>query len=347
VSAPDKVALPSRDTPAPVARAVTGPAPSAGSRPVPEPLGIALVRRELKDLRMLMESELAQLSWHDQRVREPLRARVLEALASIDLAPDVALALAAQAPRATRLEDPSPLALALLMRQLPVVERIGPVVGGVIAVVGPTGAGKTTTIAKLAARFSLKHGSERLALVTMDGYRVGAREQLRTYARILGASVHPVENQRDLQRTLDRLRDRRLVLIDTAGMAPADGRLAEQLRQLALGAARARVLLALPAQADVHTLESIVQGFAPAAPAACVLTKVDEAASLGGPLSVLLRHRMRVAFVCDGQRVPEDLHVAHERRLWLVRRAMQLKEPAPARPHHELARAFGRAVAHA
>jgi flagellar biosynthesis protein FlhF len=310
-------------------------------------VGITLMRRELKDLRTLMEGGLAHLSWHEQRVRDPLRARVLEELASIGVTPDVALALAQQAPRTTRLEDPSHIPLALLVRHLPVVERLGEVIGGVIAVVGPTGAGKTTTIAKLAARWCLKHGGDSLALVTTDGYRIGAREQLRTYARMLGAPLYAAEGGRDLERILEQLRGRRLVLIDTAGMAPRDVRLSEQLAQLALGAVRARVLLALPAQAEVHALEDIVRSFAQVAPAACVLTKVDEAASLGAALSVILRQRLRIAYVSDGQRVPEDLHAAHQRRIWLVRRALKVKERAPPPGPAHLARAFGRGHAHA
>ncbi len=335
--------------PTPVPPPAVAAAPRATRLPTAlgEPVGITLMRRELKDLRLLMEGELAQLSWHDQRVRDPLRARVLEDLASMDLAPDVALALATAAPRKTGLEDPSHIPLALLLRHLPVVERLGTVIGGVIAVVGPTGAGKTTTIAKLAARFCLKHGAEGLALVSTDGYRVGALEQLKTYARMLGAEFHAAEGGRDLGRTLERLRGRRLVLIDTAGMAPHDARLTEQLARLALQAVRARVLLALPAHAELHALEDIVNGFAQVAPAACVLTKVDEAASLGAALSVILRKRLRIAYVSDGQRVPEDLHSAHQRRIWLVRRALKVKERAAARNPAHLARAFGREQLHA
>jgi flagellar biosynthesis protein FlhF len=138
------------------------------------------------------------------------------------------------------------------------------------------------------------------------------------------------------------------VLIDTAGMGPRDVRLSEQLAALQFGAARARVLLALPAQGEAHALDEMVRAFQPLNPAACVLTKVDEAASLGAVLSTALRHRLKIAYVCDGQRVPEDLHAAHSKRVWLVRTALQLKERRPpARDAAYLVRNFGRASAHA
>ena len=126
--------------------------------------------------------------------------------------------------------------------------------GGIIAVVGPTGAGKTTTIAKLAARWSMRYGSQDLALVSTDAYRIGAREQLMTYARILGAPLHAANSGRELARVLERLKSKKLILIDTAGMGPRDVRLTEQLAALQLGAARAQVLLALPAQGEGHAL---------------------------------------------------------------------------------------------
>jgi len=132
-----------------------------------------------------------------------------------------------------------------------------------------------------------------------------------------------------------------------AGMSPRDLRLAEQLAALQLGAARARVLLALPAQGEGHALEEIVQAYSRLNPVACIVTKVDEAASLGALISTTLRHRLKIAYVCDGQRVPEDLHAAHEKRIWLVSAAHQLKIDAPPRGEAYYARNFGRAPAHA
>jgi flagellar biosynthesis protein FlhF len=273
---------------------------------------------------------------------------VLEELSAMDIAPDIALSLASLTPSRTSLANPSHIPLALLVRHMPVVEKLTTVNGGVIALVGPTGAGKTTTIAKLAAHWSMQHGSQDLALVSTDGYRIGAREQLMTYARILGAPMHVANNGKELSRVLERLKAKKLVLIDTAGMGPRDVRLSEQLSALQLGAARARVLLTLPAQGEGHALDEIVHAFARISPAACILTKVDEAASLGGVLSITLRHKLRIAYVCNGQRVPEDLHPAHQRRVWLACAALKLKERAPPRGNDGYyARNFGRASAHA
>ncbi len=339
------VAAPAPATPAsvtPVAARASAPA----SRQVD--LGYGAMQRELQDLRRMLETGLAGMTWSDKRLREPLKARVLEELSAMDIAPDVAMALAAFAPRRTALQDPSHIPLALLAKHLPVVDDLSGVGGGVMAIVGPTGAGKTTTIAKLAARWCIRYGSRDLALVSTDGYRIGARDQLMTYARILGAPMHAANSGRDLSRLLDRLKSKKLVLIDTAGMGPRDARLREQLAGLQLGAARARILLALPAQGEGHALDEIVRAFAPVSPVACVLTKVDEAASLGGVISVAVRHRLKIAYVCDGQRVPEDLHSAHRKRVWLVRTAMALKQGKPAlRDEAYYVRNFGRGTAHA
>jgi flagellar biosynthesis protein FlhF len=322
--------------------------------PVPVPVlagadgGFVAMQRELKDLREMLQGELAHMSWNDKRLREPLQARVLTDLTALDIAPDIALTLAKLAPRRTSVQDPASIPLAMLARHLPVVDKLGTVNGGVIALVGPTGAGKTTTIAKLAARWSMQHGSQDLALVSTDSYRIGAREQLMTYARILGAPMHVANNGKDLARVLERLKSKKLVLIDTAGMGPRDVRLSEQLAALQLGAARARVMLALPAQGEGNALEEIVRSFAKLAPAACILTKVDEAASLGAVISTTLRHKLPIAYLCTGQRVPEDLYAAHERRVWLIRTAMKLKDGAkPRTDDGYYARNFGRVPAHA
>jgi len=319
------------------------PAPAA-----PPDLGYGAMQRELQDLRRVLETGLAGMTWSDKRLREPLQARVLEELSGMGIAPDVAMALAALTPRRTSLENPSHIPLALLVKHLPVINDLTCITGGITAVVGPTGAGKTTTIAKLAARWCMQHGAADLALVSIDGYRIGAREQLMTYARILGAPMHAANSGKELAAVLERLKSKKLILIDTAGMGPRDVRLTEQLTVLKYGASRARVLLALPAQAEGQALDEIVCAFVRVKPAACILTKVDEAASLGAAISTVLRHKLKIAYVCDGQRVPEDLHAAHLKRVWLIRAAMQLTERVPrASDEAALARNFGGASAHA
>jgi flagellar biosynthesis protein FlhF len=352
VESPVKMAAPILPVvpPAPVAPVIAAAktASRVAARSAVADPGYGAMQRELQDLRRLLESGLAGMTWSDKRLREPLKARVLEELSAMDIAPDVAMALAALTPRRTSLENPSHIPLALLVKHLPVVQDMTCITGGITAVVGPTGAGKTTTIAKLAARWCMLHGSQDLALVSTDCYRIGAREQLSSYARILGAPMHTANNGKELARVLERLKSKKLILIDTAGMGPRDVRLTEQLAALKSGASRARVLLALPAQSEGHALEEIVRSFEQAAPAACLLTKVDEAASLGAVISVTLRHKLQIAYVCDGQRVPDDLHAAHQKRVWLIRAALKLKESAPpARDEAALARKFGRASAHA
>ncbi|MEM9385984.1 MAG: AAA family ATPase [Pseudomonadota bacterium] len=190
--------------------------------------------------------------------------------------------------------------------------------GGVVALVGPTGVGKTTSIAKLAARFALKHGRERLALITTDTFRVGAHEQLNTFARILGVPLFQADDPKTFSALMRRLARHRLVLIDTAGMGQRDLRLAEELSLLSRSRANVQVLLTLCANTERRTMLDTIERFADAKPAGCVLTKMDEARAPGTALGALIETGLPLAYTSNGQNVPEDLHWARSKRLSLV-----------------------------
>jgi flagellar biosynthesis protein FlhF len=196
----------------------------------------------------------------------------------------------------------------------------------VFALVGPTGVGKTTTVAKLAARCVLARGAASAALLTTDGFRIGALDQLRIYGRILGVPVIAVRDEPELQMTLGDLASRHLTLIDTVGMSQRDRRLAEQAALLSGEGRPVQRVLLLCAASSGGTLEDVATRYAGAGLDGCILTKIDEAVSLGGVLDVVLRHRLRVFFVTNGQRVPEDLHLPNP--LYLIDRALRGREAA-------------------
>jgi flagellar biosynthesis protein FlhF len=339
-----------RAQPAGAGRTVRPAAATAAPGPGPKVVwsqdaAIVGMRREIEALRRMLEFQLSRLAWDDLARREPFRAKVLRDLSSLDLAPDLARRLVNEMPALTRPEDASRVALALLVRHIPVVDDGLVERGGVFALVGPTGAGKTTTIAKLAARHALVRGPGSVGLISTDSYRIGAREQLLTYARLLGVPMHVASNAGELAAALEDLSDRSLVLIDTAGIAQRDLRLAEQAALLASQGDRIRRLLALPANADIAALDDIVRAHARLGPEACVVTKIDEAATLGPVLSATIRAGLPIAHLCDGQRVPEDLHEASPKRIWLVRRAVKLRQLTGRRADEQyLADQFGKAA---
>ncbi len=200
--------------------------------------------------------------------------------------------------------------------------------GGIYALVGPTGVGKTTTTAKLAARCVLRHGARKLALVTTDGYRIGAHEQLRIYGRILGVSVHLARDAKDLRATLRDLQHTHMVLIDTMGMSQRDRMVSEQVAMF--GDCNVKSLLLLSATSRGDTLDDVVRAYSGLDLAGCILTKVDEAASLASSLDVIIRHGLLMYYVSNGQRVPEDLHLPN--RPYLLHRAFKdLPETSPHR----------------
>jgi flagellar biosynthesis protein FlhF len=331
---------------APPAEAAAEPS-SAPRAPVPPPAALAgdlaaesSLAREIKDLRRLLETQLASLAWNDLNRQAPVRARVLRELAKLGVDPVLAAELAAEVPGASSYQEAMRLVVRRFGERLPLVTWDMADDGGVFAIVGPTGVGKTTSIAKIAARFVLRHGVDELGLVSTDTYRVGARQQLSNFARILRAPMHVAENAADLKRVLDGFAHKRLVLIDTAGMSQRDVRLANQFTTLKVDGHHVRTVLALSAGADRACLAEALRVFEAAEPSALIVTKLDEAAALGGVLSLAIGRKLPIAYLSDGQRVPEDLHRAAPKRFWLLGSALKLS--ANALPdEHELADRFG------
>lgn len=205
--------------------------------------------------------------------------------------------------------------LARLADSLPVIGEEYIARGGMIAFVGTTGVGKTTTIGKLAARYVLQHGSSGLALVTTDCFRIAAHEQLRTFGRILDVPVRVVDENHNLEEVLMSLRNKRLVLIDTAGMNARDPMGQMQMEMLASVSLRVKKLLVLSCSSQRQLLESAYQNYASLGLNGCVLSKLDESGSLGEALTLAVERQLPIAYVADGQKIPDDLVVAQRRDL--------------------------------
>ena len=187
--------------------------------------------------------------------------------------------------------------------------------GGVISLVGPTGSGKTMTVGKLAARYVMRHGAESLALVTTDRYRIAAHEQLKVFGRILNVPVHVVDEENCLDDILDKCSDRKLVLVDTAGLMQSDRSWNEQLKELKMSAHRIQNYLVMPATGQYAVMKANFKHYKMVGLAGTILTKLDEAVSLGEAISYLVASKLSCAYITDGQRVPEDIHLANREEL--------------------------------
>lgn len=285
---------------------------------------------EVRRLRELLETQLAALAWNDFTRREPHKARVLEELTRIGIARDVALGIVGQLPPDFDAAQSGRLPLALLSRGIPAAASESTVSPGTLALVGPNGAGKTTTLAKLATRWVLERGPRELTLVSADGDRLGSHEQLQALGRLLGVPTHAVDGPEALQRLLRRVAGRGLVLVDTPGIAPRSDRVESELLPLLAPGSGIEVALVMSASAQAETLERALQRYRVLAPANCVLTRLDEAASLGPALSMLLRSRLPVAWLCHGPRIPDDIERARPHQL--VARAVKLAARSASGP---------------
>ncbi len=286
--------------------------------------------QEMRTLRSLVEGQLAGLAWNDACQRAPHRAEIMKLLMSAGFSPALSRQMLDRLPANADRVHAMKWVQAALVNNLKVAEPVEDLIdrGGIYALVGPTGVGKTTTVAKLAARAVLKHGPSKVAMITTDSYRIGAQDQLRIYGRILGAPVFAVRDEADLELTLLDLAGKHLVFVDTIGMSQKDRRVGEQTEMLSGENATVQRLLLLGAPSQGITLEEVVRSYSGPGLAGCILTKIDEAQTYGPALDVAIRHGLRIHYVTNGQRVPEDMHLANAR--YLVDRAFRTGPTADA-----------------
>ncbi|EXF93856.1 flagellar biosynthesis regulator FlhF [Pseudomonas fluorescens HK44] len=300
-------------------RPAPAPAPSAGV----DPRAFDSMRFELNGLRELLEVQLGSLAWNQLQGSRPQQANLWRRLQRIGLSGPLSRDLLELI---TEIEEPRQawrMLLAHLARMI-VTPEIEPLEeGGVIAMVGPAGMGKTTTLAKLAARYVLKYGAQNIALVSMDSFRIGAQEQLKTLGRILNVPVTHVDPGQSLAQALDPLLRKRVVLIDTAGLQASDPALRMQLESLAGRGIRSKNYLVLATTSQKQVLTAAYHSYKRCGLAGCILTKLDETASLGEVLSLAISHELPVAYLTDGPRIPDDLHLP--RRHQLVSRAVSVQ----------------------
>jgi flagellar biosynthesis protein FlhF len=297
-------------------------APVAAPPATPPGAGQDTLVGEMKDMRRMLEAQLATLAWNDLSRRSPVQAAMLKELAQLGITQDLANSLVRKLPPNLSFSAARRFALATVARTIQVTGDRWLERGGIVAFAGPAGAGKTTLLAKLAARWVLRHGPRRVAIISADAVRIGAHEQMHMLGRLLGVTTHNVFDIAELPELLFELRGCQFIMIDTAGASPRDPEVARRLRLLNQMQASIETSLVLPASTQAGAIDEVVQRFELAKPSSCVITKVDEAVSLGGVLSALVRHKLPAAYISDGQRVPEDLSPA--RAHVLVSRAVEI-----------------------
>jgi flagellar biosynthesis protein FlhF len=285
---------------------------------------------EIKSMSSMLQQQLAAMHWNDVQQRDPQRASLLRRMLNSGFSTLLARQMLDKMP-AGNLQGEAWIKQ-VFKRNIQVASETDDIVakGGVYALIGPTGVGKTTTTAKLAARAVVRYGADKVALLTTDSYRIAAYEQLKIYGKILGVAVHAVKDTDDLRLTLSALRHKHLVLIDTVGMGQRDERVGEQNEMFE--ATDVQCLLMLNATSGGDTLEDVVRMYRSKKVIGCIATKLDEAVNLGTVLDVAVRHRLVMHYMANGQRVPEDLHTVNLD--YLLHRALKpLDERTPFALH--------------
>ena len=293
--------------------------PLAAPTSMPDPaIAMNEVMEEIRAMREALAKQMSELAWAGgQQPKNPLKSAMLKHLLSLGLSPSLTRYLTENAPSDGELEQAIEWSKGILTRNINVLQDEDSFLdeGGVYALIGPTGVGKTTTTAKLAARYVMRHGPGKLALITTDGYRIGAHEQLRIYGKIMGVMVHSVKDEVDLRLALEELATKHTVLIDTVGMSQRDQMVAEQIAMLAGTQVPVKRLLCLNTTSTIETLNEVVHAYRGSGLEGVILTKLDEAVTISNALDVVIRQKLRLFYLGTGQRVPEDLQLAQARPL--------------------------------
>lgn len=300
---------------------------------------------ELRTLRRMLETQLATLAWNDLTRRAPLQSALLKDMTQLGFAHALAGEVVSQIPARLEWHEAQRMALAIIAKRIVTDSERWLDQGGMAAFVGATGVGKSTLVAKLAARWVLRHGPRDLVLISADSVRMGAQDQLQNLGRLLGVPTYSIDRINELSAVLNTVSHNRLVLIDTAGFSQRDARLSAELALLATSHPQLETCLVVAASAQAGALEETFLRFAAAAPKSCVLTKVDEATTLGGSISALTRHAVPLMYMSEGQRIPEDLSPARAHQL--VARAVELARRSGAQADEELLTLRFGGVAHA
>ncbi|MEE2730493.1 MAG: flagellar biosynthesis protein FlhF [Pseudomonadota bacterium] len=311
--APVAATVPSRAAPAanqPQAAAPVAVTPSAQSHSE-----LAAMRGELNQLRQMLNVQMANVAWGSFSHRHPMEASVFKKLSRLGLSPALCRKLVRNLAADAQIKSAWRDALLELSEDLPLMSEDIVAHGGVFAFVGPAGVGKTTTIAKIATRFVLEHGAENLALVTTDSYRIAGHEQLSTLGRILKVPVRVVTDQAGLDHLLRSLSRKKLVLIDTAGLSHKDQVHQEQMAMIESMGANVQRWLVLSSTSQRRILDRAVNEYKHLNLEGCILTKLDESASLGEALSVAIESQLPIAYITDGQNIPDDIARPNATRL--------------------------------